>query len=41
MDIVAEAVVVDILKLVSKVMVIHPVIHIEVDGVELELMDFL
>jgi hypothetical protein len=41
MDIVVEVVVEDILKLVSKVMVIHRDNLIEVDGVELELMDFL
>jgi hypothetical protein len=41
MDIQAEVVVEDIPKLVNKVMEIHPAIHIEVDGVELELIHFL
>jgi hypothetical protein len=41
MDIVVAVVVADMLKLVSKVMVIHRDNHIEVGEVEMELMDFL
>jgi hypothetical protein len=41
MDIVVEVVVEDILKLVSKVMVIHRDNLIEEEEVEPELMDFL